>query len=434
MRTPPARSPSPDPPPDDGSALPTALAEPTRPVRAPWVAGICLANLGMWMAFFGPLQILLPEQITLIAPDTKEATLAWVTGVGAAIAMAATPLAGALSDRTTGRFGRRRPWIVAGAVLGAAGLIALGWQESAIGVLAGWSFVQGALSCLNATLLAAVPDHVPVRQRGAVSGWIGVPQSAGVVAAVLLVTVVATGIAPGYALIGVLVLVCALPFALMAPDPPLPRPARPPWSDLLRSLWVSPRHHPDFGWAWLTRFLMQTGNAMFTLYLLYFLRDGVGYEELFPGSSAADGLLVLILVYTVAVVATTVVAGLVSDRIGRRRGMVALSGGVMALPAFLLAVFPTWPMSLVCAVVLGVGFGVFLSVDNALVTQVLPTAEGRAKDLGIVNIASAGPQVIAPALAGPIVVHLGGYPVLYTVCGLLTLLGAAFVWKIRGVA
>ncbi|MEV2276517.1 MFS transporter [Nocardiopsis sp. NPDC049922] len=434
MRTPPARSPSPDPPPDGRSPVPAALAEPTRPVRAPWITGICLANLGMWMGFFGPLQVLLPEQVGLIAPDAKEAVLAWVTGVGAAIAMAATPLAGALSDRTTGRFGRRRPWIVAGAVLGAIGLVALGRQESAVGVLVGWSFVQGALACLNATLLAAVPDHVPVRQRGAVSGWIGVPQSAGVVVAVLLVTTVVSGTAPGYTLIGVLLLACALPFALLAPDPPLPRSARPPWGDLVRGLWVSPRHHPDFSWAWLTRFLMQTGNAVFTLYLLYFLRDGVGYEELFPGSSAADGLLVLIAVYTVAVVATTVAAGLVSDRIGRRRGMVALSGGVMAVPAFLLAAFPTWSMSLVSAVVLGVGFGVFLAVDNALVTQVLPSADGRAKDLGIVNIASAGPQVIAPALAGPIVVHLGGYPVLYTVCGVLTVLGAAFVWKIRGVA
>lgn len=428
MRPPPAQ------PPPDPRPLPAALAEPTRPVRRLWVAGISLANLGMWMAFFGPLQVLLPEQVGMIAPGGKETALAWVTGVGAACSTLGTPLAGALSDRTTGRFGRRRPWVLAGAVLGGVGLVVLGRQDSLAGVLLGWSFVQAALSCLNATLLAAVPDHVPVRQRGAVSGWIGIPQSAGVVVAVLLVTVVASGVSPGYTLIGALTLACALPFALLAPDPPLPREARPPWSAFARGLWVSPRRYPDFGWAWLTRFLMQTGNAMFTLYLLYFLRDGVGYEELFPGSSAADGLLVLILVYTAAVVSTTVLAGLVSDRLGRRRGLVCLSGAVSAVPAFLLAAYPTWPMSLACAVVLGVGFGIYLSVDNALVTEVLPTAGGRAKDLGIVNVASAGPQVLAPAVAGPIVVYLGGYPVLYTVCGLLTLLGAVLVWRIRGVA
>nr|WP_150236331.1 MFS transporter [Nocardiopsis quinghaiensis] len=434
VRTPPAPPPSPGPPPRHRPEVPLALAEPTRPVRHLWVAGISLANLGMWVAFFGPLQVLLPEQVGLLASGSKETALAWVTGVGAACATLATPLAGALSDRTTGRFGRRRPWILAGAVLGGLGLVVLGRQDGVLGVLLGWSFVQAALSCLNATLLAAVPDHVPVRQRGAVSGWIGIPQSAGVVVAVLLVTVVVTGTAPGYTLVGVLTIACALPFALLAPDPPLPREARPEWRTFARGLWVSPRRYPDFAWAWLTRFLMQTGNAMFTLYLLYFLVDGVGYEELFPGSSATDGLLVLILVYTAAVVSTTVLAGLVSDRTGRRRGMVCLAGVVAAVPAFLVAAFPTWTMVLVCAVVLGVGFGIFLSVDNALVTQVLPAAEGRAKDLGIVNIASAGPQVIAPALAGPIVVHLGGYPVLYTVCGLLSLLGAVLVWRIRGVA
>ncbi len=156
MRTPPAQpSPSPSP------RTPAALTEPTRPVRRLWVAGISLANLGMWMAFFGPLQVLLPEQVGLLAPDSKETALAWVTGAGAACSTLGAPLAGALSDRTTGRFGRRRPWILAGALLGGLGLVVLGQQDGVLGVLLGWSFVQAALSCLNATLLAAVPDHVP---------------------------------------------------------------------------------------------------------------------------------------------------------------------------------------------------------------------------------------------------------------------------------
>src|SRR5699024_6969128 len=284
VRTPPA-SPSPGPSPTTS----TALSEPTRPVNGVWVPGIRIAKLGMWLAFFGPPQVLLPEQVALIDPEGKETSLAWITGLGAFFAMVGTPLVGALSDRTTGRFGRRRPWILAGAVLGCLGLILLGRQSSILGVLVGWSFVQASLSCLMASLLASVPDQVPVRQRGVISGWIGIPQSAGVVIAELLVTVVSTGIAPGYSLLGVLVLLGSLPFALAAPDPPLPAQARPPWSEHLRNLWISPRKYPDFGWAWLTRFLVQTGNSMFTLYLLYFLRDRVGYEELFPGSSATEG-------------------------------------------------------------------------------------------------------------------------------------------------
>ncbi|GAA3467701.1 hypothetical protein GCM10018965_022540 [Nonomuraea roseola] len=141
----------------------------------------------------------------------------------------------------------------------------------------------------------------------------------------------------------------------------------------------------------------------------------------------------LILLYTGAVVLTTVVAGVVSDRLGRRRLLVTVSGLISAVPALMLAFWPQWPVVMAAAVVLGLGFGVYLSVDNALVTQVLPTATGRAKDLGVINVANSGPQVLGPVIAGPIVAGLGGYPVLYLTAGGLALLGAALVWKIRGV-
>ena len=75
-----------------------------------------------------------------------------------------------------------------------------------------------------------------------------------------------------------------------------------------------PAAHPDFAWAWVTRFLVQLGNALGTLYLLYFLRDQVAASPTRDG-----GLLVLILVYTGGLTATTVIAGRVSDRTGRRK-------------------------------------------------------------------------------------------------------------------
>ena len=105
----------------------------------------------------------------------------------------------------------------------------------------------------------------------------------------------------------------------------------------------------------------------------------------------------------------------------------------MAAAAVLLAVWPTWPGAMAAAAVMGLGFGVYLSVDQALVTQVLPSAAGRAKDLGIINIANSGPQVIAPALAAPLVSQLGGYTTLWLSVAVITVLGSAFVWKIRSV-
>jgi MFS family permease len=115
-----------------------------------------------------------------------------------------------------------------------------------------------------------------------------------------------------------------------------------------------------------------------------------------PGQKAEDGLLILILIYTVAVVLTAVTGGIISDRSGRRKLLVTVAGLVMAVPGVMLAFWPTWPVTIASAVILGLGFGVYLSVDQALVTQVLPSATGRAKDLGIINIANSGPQVLAP--------------------------------------
>jgi len=409
--------------------------EPEERVGRRWIALIALANLGLYLAYLGPISVLLPNQVQAIAgPAHKVAVLGWVTGIGAAVAMVANPVAGALSDRTVSRFGRRRPWIAGGALAGAAALVLLAGQHALAGVILGWCLAQASLNAMQASLSAAIPDQVPVAQRGTVSGWIGLPQSVGVLLAVVLVTDVVSGNG-GYVLTAALVVACALPFALTTPDPPLPRAARPPfaWRAFACSFWLSPRRYPDFAWAWLTRFAVNLGNAMALLYLLYFLRDKIRYGQLFPGQKAEDGLLVLILIYTVAVVLTAVTGGLVSDRTGRRKLPVTVSGLVMAVPAVMLALWPSWPVAVASAAIMGLGFGVYLSVDQALVTQVLPSAAGRAKDLGIINIANSGPQVLAPAIAAPLVSRLGGYPTLFLSVAVITVLGSAFVWKIRSV-
>jgi len=413
---------------------PGSPAEPQQRVGRRWIALIALANLGLYLAYLGPISVLLPNQVQDIAGSAhKVAVLGVVTGLGAAVAMIANPVAGALSDRTVSRFGRRRPWLVGGALAGGAALAFLAGQHALAGVIAGWCLAQAGLNALQASLSAAVPDHVPVAQRGVVSGWIGLPQSVGVLLAVVLVTKVVTGSA-GYALLAVCVVACALPFALGTPDALIDRDRRPPWSwrGFARSFWLSPRRYPDFGWAWLTRFAVNLGNGMTLLYLLYFLRDRLHYSRLFPGHTAADGLVILILVYLAGVALTAVAGGVISDRTGRRKLPVTVAGLVMATGAVLLALWPTWPATIAAAGLAGLGFGVYLSVDAALVTQVLPSAEGRAKDLGLINIANSGPQVLAPAIAAPLVT-LGGYRSLYLAVAVVVVAGSVLVQRIRSV-
>ena len=414
------------------ASLPAALAEPTVPVRRGWIALLFAANLGVWMAFFTPIQVLLPQQIGQLAPTNKETMLAVVTGLGALAAVLANPLAGALSDRTclrVGRwaFGRRHVWTLGGALIGALALALLAQARTVAAVAVGWVAAQVCFNAMLASLTAAVPDRVPVAQRGGVSGWVGIPQALGLVLGVVLVTVVVTGNAAGYLAIAAAVVLLAVPFVLRTRDDPLPATHRPALRGMLTGMWVSPRRHPDFGWAWITRFLVQLGNAFGTLYLLYFLTDEVRVAD------PEGGLLVLILLYTAGLMATTVIAGRLSDRSGRRKVFVIAAGGVMAAAALLLAAAPTWPVAVTAALVLGAGYGVYLSVDAALITQVLPKATDRAKDLGVINIANSAPQVLGPAISAPIVVHLGGYPALYATTAAVTVLGSVLVLKIRSV-
>jgi MFS family permease len=407
-------------------------AEPAERVSRRWIASLSIANLGLFMAYFGPLAVLLPNQVQDIAGQAhKVVAFGWVTGLGALVAMIANPLAGALSDRTVSRFGRRRPWVLCGALASAAALLLLAGQHTIAGLIAGWCLAQAGLNAMQAAIAASVPDRVPVAQRGSVSGWIGIPQCVGVIVAVVLVTKVVSGDA-GYLVLAVPTALLALPFVLGARDPPLDPAQRPP-PGRLRSSWPNPRQHPDFGWAWLTRFLIVLGNSAAVLYLLYFLRDKIRYSSLFPGQTAQDGLAILLVIYTAAVVLTTVISGAISDRRGRRRGAVMLSGAVMAVPAVMLALWPSWPVTLAAAAILGLGFGIYLSVDQALITQVLPTAHGYGRDMGVISVASSAGQALAPAIAAPVVTHLGGYSTLYFCVAVIVLLGAAAVSRIRSV-
>jgi MFS family permease len=417
----------------DGAAssttLPLALREPTSDVRRGYIAAVVLANLGIMLAFYAPITSLLPRLAEQVSPTSKEATLGWILGVGALLSVIGNPLAGALSDRTTSRLGRRKPWVLYGAMLGALGIVALCLQSTVLGLAVVWGFCQATINGAYAGLTATIPDQVPVRQRGLVSGWVGLAQTVGIVLGVALVSIVVRPLVPGAVLVAILLVLLVLPFVLRIKDIPLPLEEREPFhlGSFVKGFWVSPRLYPDFGWAWITRFLMQLGNALATLYLLYFLQDAVKYSD------PAGGQTVLVALYALGTIITAVVAGRISDRSGRRKIYVIWSTVVMAFSAVILAFFPIFTAAMVAALILGLGYGIYLAVDQALVTQVLPTAIDRGRDLGVINIANAAPQVLAPVIAAPIVTGATGYTGLYLLTAVITLLSAVLVTRIKSV-
>jgi MFS family permease len=422
-----------------GTARPAALAEPTVPVRRGWITLLFLANIGLWLAVYAPIQVLLPEQVASLhdhvskngVPSGADAVLlSVVMGVGAVAGLIANPVVGALSDRTTAARGRRHPWTLGGALAAAAGLAVVAAAPDVPVMAVGWFIAELGLGGMLATLTAALPDRVPVSQRGALGALIGISQMLGTVLGALLVTVIITRMSAGYAACAVIVVGLAAAFTLRTPDEPLPSAWRPrlPVSQTLRRMWLSPRAYPDFAWGWITHFLVNLGNDLGTLYLLYFLADGAHYHD------PQTGLLILMALYAVALLAAGSVLGTLSDRSGRRKPFIVGSAVVMALAAVLLAVSPSWDMALIAAPLLGAGFGTYWAAAPALLTQVLPAAVDRGKDVGLLNMAYNAPLVVAPLAAGVVLGLMNSYPALFALAGVATIAAAVTVSRVRSVS
>jgi MFS family permease len=410
------------------SALPTFAGslERASPVSRRWTSLFGLVWFGYWMANLVPLQLLLPQQLEAIDPASKVRDFAVVNGISGLVALVALPLCGALCDRSRNRFGRRRVWLAAGALAFAAGLVITGQQATVPGVSAAWAASMIGLSAATAGLTAIIADRVPVSQRGMISSAIYGPQALGVVAGIAIISIFGLSTKGGYAVIAALLIICTVPFLSRYRD--IPYDAEPPLRlhALIASLGSSLRNR-EFAWAFGGRLLVNTANSLGTCYTLYFLTDDLKVPN--PDGS----LLACTILYLLAGLAATTAVGILSDRLGRRRIFVALTALLQAAAGFLLASFPTLTVTLVASALMGGGFGAYMAVDQALITQVLPDAESRAKDLGIMNIGSIVPPALAPLIASLVITSRHGYPVLFALVGVAAAIGALLVYRIRSV-
>ena len=409
-----------------GSVTGSSAGEPTQPVTRSWTGLFSLVWLGYWMAGLVPLQLLLPQQLEAIAPASKVSDFAIVNAVSGLVTLLALPLCGALCDRSRSRFGRRRIWVGAGVLAFAAGLIATGEQTTVAGVAAAWAASMLGLSAATAGLTAVIADRVPVGQRGMISSAIYGPQALGVVAGIAVVSTFGLSPMGGYAVIAALLIICALPFVASHRD--LPYATTPPLHvrELVAAMGSSLRNR-EFAWAFGGRLLVNLANSLGVCYTLYFLTDALKVPA--PESS----LLATTVIYLFAGIAATMAAGVLSDRLGRRRIFVAVAALLQAAAGFLLAAFPSLEVMLIASALMGGGFGAYMAVDQALITQVLPDAESRAKDLGIMNIGSVVPPALAPLIASLFITSGHGYPILFAVVGVTATVGALLVYRIRSV-
>jgi MFS family permease len=357
-----------------------------------------LAYISTSLLFLAPLLVTLALKVnSLVGIERAPNSLAVVTGTGALLAMVGNPFFGKLSDRTWSRLGMRRPWMVIGLVGGSLGILIVASAPNVTVVLVGWCIAQLLFNALLAALAAVLPDQVPATQRGLVSGVLGICVPIASVSGTFLVQLftgnrLAMFLAP-CAIGGFFILL----FAVRLHDRRLARADRPPWSlrELAGTFYVNPRTSPDFAWAFASRFMFVLAYAVLATYQAYYLLEKIGSAE----ADVPRQIFLGTLAQSVVIVAASLIGGRLSDRTGRRKIFVLTASIVYGLAMFALAIASSFNGFLVGMAIGGLGFGVYMAVDLALVVDVLPDSDNAAKDLGVLNIAGALPFSVAPGIA-----------------------------------
>ncbi|MFD5258289.1 MFS transporter [Streptomyces bobili] len=408
---------------------------PSQPASGTLIFGLAFAQFGVMLSLLTPVMVTLALRVAQIVPeDDRGAALGQVLSLGAVLAMIGNPVFGSLSDRTRSRFGRRRPWLIGGMTAGFFGLLVVALGGSVPVLMLGWALAQLGGNAAVSAVTAGVPDLVPEQQRGKVSGIIGMMTSVAMVFGTVLANAFDDDLAPAFLVPGAFGLAGVVYLACVMKDRPATPGAFPPYSarEFLRSFWVSPKRHPDFAWNFAGRFLVFVGMSCVTSYQVYFLMDRLGYSE----DEVSGKVLVGTLAMVAAVIAGSLLGGVLSDRSGRRKPYVLGASLVLALGLFLVATAQSFTLFIVAMVVFGFGEGLYLSVDVALAAAVLPNPEEAAKDMGVLNIANALPQSLVP-IGAPALLAIGGgnenYGALFLFGGVACVFGALAVQFIRSV-
>ncbi|WP_051198590.1 MFS transporter [Gordonia shandongensis] len=406
-----------------------------------WMTLFTLAWLVIWMAQLTPLQLLLPLQLD---SQTSEDGDRWihgvvvsglVLGIGGLVAVIAGPLAGHASDRTDGSRlparlgGRRRVWALGGCWGTAIFLVLTGLAHQPWLVAICWIGVSVGVAVASAAFTAMIPDQLAPDRRGTASASIGSSQALGIVLGVGVVVLLGLSVLSGYLVLALLVAAIGTWASFGLPDPVAPRselaaPDRESGASAPR--WASLRDR-DFCWMLGGRLVGNIGNALGTSLFLFFLLYGLHQDK-----DAAEGnLLLLIVVYTVFVVGSSVIFGTVSDRRGHRRILTVVSALIQACSGIVIVVHPTFAATLAAAALMGIGYGAFMTVGLAFATDLLPRVEDHGRDLGIVNVSAALGQLIGPVLGAGLVAAVGGFWLVFAMACVLSVAGGAMTFLAR---
>ncbi|HEY1353684.1 MAG TPA: MFS transporter [Ktedonobacteraceae bacterium] len=426
---------------DDGSAGSTpvqlaqaeTVAQAERPITPLYRTGFLLTSMVAGLSSVCIKQLLLPIQVGFLAPQQTNTAFAIVSSLGALAGLLAAPIAGALSDRTVSRWGRRRPWIGGGTLVGVAGLLLMALSPNIPLLLVGEILEQLGVDAVLANVTALIPDQVPERQRATMSALNGMAPIVGGVLGLVLVTALTNPrvVEQGYLLLMLASCLCVVVFLCVLREPSLAREMVGPFH--LRTFLASflrPLTSRNFAFTLLSRLMVFLAFTLLGSYLLFYLRAGLHA----PIERAAQGVTTFQLISTTVLIGTALLASVLSRRRQRLKPFVICGALLMALGVEILAVSPTWTALWIGAAFFGAGFGSYLGIDIALAVRVLPGTAESGKDLGIIYTAIFLPLIITPLIGAFILnVFQENFAVLFSIAALASVCAALLILPIRAV-
>ena len=370
------------------------------------VAFFAVINLVILGSLTAPVVTGLPMVIARLVPEgERTGALAVVTICGALAAVVANPAFGVLSDRTRGRFGRRRPWLLGGAVVGLVGSVVIVAADSVLVLTLGWILAQTAYNASFAAVAALLGDQVAEKQRASASGLFGAAAFLGTLPPLLLAAILPTQLgmvvlAMPIAAVIVVAICCAL-----ITDPPLQRTTAVPVGRPDVHPRIDIRHNRQFAWMWLQRFLMHLAMSFTTVFSLFFVMDRLALSS----AQGSPVVAAATLAGGAGIVLAALGAGTLASRTGNYGPYLVAAAAGLAVAGVLRATVEGSTQLWVSAAIGGLALGIFYAVDLALVLRTIP--EGAAGTyLGIFNIAETLPGTFAPAVAVAVLAVAGTDP------------------------
>ena len=408
-----------------------ATPEPAK-VGGGFIAAYMLAYFGLNLVMLMPALFSLAYKVQVVDPDGKDTSLGLVIGLGSILGLVFGPIAGVLSDATRLRWGRRRPWIIAGLLVSALGALVLALAPNIPLMIVGWAICQFAVATISAGFNPILAEQVPSSQRGRVGSLGGVSAAFAGVGASLIGSFLTGNMLLLFLLPPAVFAVGAVILVLILKDRPAPADTVvPSVAGVFKGFWFNPIRYPDFAMVFLGKFLLQFGFTFFSTYQLYFLLERLGFtpEQAAQSLAAAGGISLL------ALMGFAVLGGFLSDKLRRRKPFIWLAAGLIASGLVVVSTAPNLVVFIIGGTLLSAGSGAFNSVDLAMATDLLPEKDKAGKYMSIYYLSSGIPGVIAPIIA-PLIIAIGGggnYPALFISGAILAIGTGITTWRIRGV-